>query len=214
MASYDPYDRDYTRQYVREERREPVLARDRFLDPRDYPKTYSRDLVPRQNSELSVEEIRREFPPPTGRDIRRARSAGPMDDDYGRPRGYGAPGPERYDPRYDRERDRDYDRRHHRGPSNGSYQEEDRSKAKSMSKQEKIIAAVAGAALLVGGKELYDRHEAKEGHTDVHRSPLSSAALAGFGALAGYQGAEFYSKQQAKKDQKTNLLLHRGRDEE
>ncbi|KAJ6782040.1 hypothetical protein PWT90_08984 [Aphanocladium album] len=209
MASYDPYERDYPpRQYVREERRE--TARDRFLDPRDFPKTHSRDLVPRQDSDLSVEEIRREFPPPSGRDIRRARSAGPWDDEYGRPRGYG--GYDRYDPRYD-DRDRDYDRRHRRGPSSSSYHDEERSKKeKAKSKQEKIIAAVAGAALLVGGKELYDRHEAKEGRTDVHRNPLSSAALAGFGALAGYQGAEFYSKQQAKKDQKTNMLLHRGRD--
>ncbi|XWW93176.1 hypothetical protein V2A60_001105 [Cordyceps javanica] len=209
MASYDPYDRDYPRQYVREERRE--TARDRYLDPRDLPKTHSRDLVPRQDSDLSVEEIRRDFPPPTGRDVRRARSAGPWDDDYGRPRGYG--GYDRYDPRYDHERDRDYDRRHHRGPSSSIYQDEERSKKdKAKSKQEKIIAAVAGAALLVGGKELYDRHEAKEGGSDVHRNPLSSAALAGFGALAGYQGAEFYSKQQAKKDQKANLLLQRGRD--
>lgn len=211
MASYDPYDRDYPRQYVREERREPV--RDRFLDPRDYAKTHSRDLVPRQDSDLSVEEIRRDFPPPTGRDVRRARSAEPWDDGYGRPRGYG--GYDRYDPRYDRERDRDYDRdydRHHRrGPSSSSHQEDDR-KSKAKSKQERIIAAVAGAALLVGGKELYDRHEAKEGRTDVHRNALSSAALAGVGALAGYQGAEFYSKQQAKKDEKANYLLQRGRD--
>lgn len=207
MANYDPYDRDYPRQYVREERRE--VARDRFLDPRDFPKTHSRDLVPRQDSDLSVEEIRRDFPPPSGRDIRRARSAGPWDDEYGRPRGYG--GYDRHDSRYD-DRDRDYDGRHRRGPSSSSYHDDERSKKdKAKSKQEKIIAAVAGAALLVGGKELYDRHEAKEGRTDVHRNPLSSAALAGFGALAGYQGAEFYSKQQAKKDQKTSMLL-RGRD--
>lgn len=209
MAAYDPYERDYPRQYVREERRE--VARDRFLDPRDFPKTHSRDLVPRQDSDLSVEEIRRDFPPPSGRDVRRARSAGPFDDDYGRPRGYG--GYDRYDSRYDHERDRDYDRRHRRGPSSSSYQDDERPKKdKAKTKQEKIIAAVAGAALLAGGKELYDRHEAKQSGHDVHRNTLSSAALAGFGALAGYQGAEFYSKQQAKKDEKTNLLLQRGRD--
>ncbi|KAM3502553.1 hypothetical protein MY11210_009031 [Beauveria gryllotalpidicola] len=210
MASYDPYERQYPHQYVRQERREPV--RDRFLDPRDFPKTHSRDLVvPRHDSDLSVEEIHRDFPPPSARDVRRARSAGPWDADYGRPRGYG--GHDRYDSRYDYDRDHDYDRRHRRGPSSSSYQEEERiKKEKAKSKQEKIIAAVAGAALFVGGKELYDRHEAKEANSDVHRNPLSSAALAGFGALAGYQGAEFYSKQQAKKDQKANLLLHRGRD--
>lgn len=212
MASYDPYDRDYVppRRHVREERRDD---RDlpRFLDPRDNPKTYSRDLVPRarEDSDLSVEEVRRDFPPPTGRDIRRARSAEPgWDDDYYDRRRV-------YDPRYDRERerDRDYGRRHRRDGSY-PYDEEDarKSKHKNMSKQEKIIAAVAGAALLVGGKEVYDRHEAKDGRGPVQRNALSSAALAGFGALAGYQGAEFYSKQQAKKDQKANYILHRGRD--
>jgi hypothetical protein len=76
-----------------------------------------------------------------------------------------------------------------------------------MSKQEKIIAAVAGAALLAGGKELYDRREAKQEGGDIHRNALHSVALAGVGALAAYQGAEFYNKQQAKKDQKAKLLL-------
>lgn len=165
----------------------------------------SRELVPRarEDSDLSVEEIRRDFPPPTGRDIRRARSAdhdrGYYDDDYA------------HDPRYDRSRDRGHDRHLRRGDS--YYDEEThRSKQKSMSKQEKIIAAVAGAALLAGGKEIYDRYEAKQDGVEIHRNPLSSVALAGFGALAGYQGAEFYSKQQAKKDEKTNYILHRGRD--
>ncbi|KAK3192736.1 hypothetical protein K4F52_001090 [Lecanicillium sp. MT-2017a] len=223
MANYDPYDRDrdrdYPRHYVREERREP--GRPGFLDVREYAKPhYSRDLVPRarQDSDLSVEEIRREFPPPTGRDIRRARSTEPYweEEHYRRAEGYG----NRYGRDRDRDRDRrdryrdwdrDYDTRSRRG-GGSVYDDDDRRKSKSMTKQEKIIAAVAGAALLVGGKELYDRHEAKEGRTDVNRNPLSSAALAGFGALAGYQGAEFYSKQQAKKDQKTNAILHRGRD--
>ncbi|POR36496.1 Uncharacterized protein TPAR_03312 [Tolypocladium paradoxum] len=207
MASYDPYERDYPRRYVREDRRDD---RDpRFLDTREYTKTHStRELVPRlrEDSELSVEEIRRDFPPPAGPHPRRARSAEPgyYEDDYEYRRSY--------DARYDR--DRDYDRHSRRGGGSSYYDDEDRrlSKRKSMSKQEKIIAAVAGAALLVGGKELYDRHEAKTDGTDVHRNALSSAALAGFGALAGYQGAEFYSKQQAKKDQKTTYILHRGRE--
>ncbi|OAQ91547.1 hypothetical protein VFPFJ_03287 [Purpureocillium lilacinum] len=211
MASYDPYDRDYSRRYVREERRDD---RDpRFLDSRgDYGRVYpSRDLVPRarEDSDLSVEEIRRDFPPPSGRDIRRARSAEPQyyEDEYDYRRGY--------DSRHDRDRDHDrHSDRHARRAGGSMYYEEEerRAKPKSMSKQEKIIAAVAGAALLVGGKELYDRHEAKTDGTNVQRNALSSAALAGFGALAGYQGAEFYSKQQAKKDQKATYILHRGRD--
>lgn len=57
MAGYGPYDRDYPRRYVREERRGEKDAR--FLETRDYaPKAYaSRDLVPRarEDSDLSVE---------------------------------------------------------------------------------------------------------------------------------------------------------------
>lgn len=203
MAGYDSYDRDreYTRRYVREERRE---ERDpRFYDrERDYSRqhTSSRDLVPRvarEDSDLSVEEIQRGFPPPSGRDIRRARSSDYYENDYD----------SRYDDRYD-------DRRSSRRSPASVYHEEEevRQKSKSMSKNEKIIAAVAGAALLVGGKELYDRHEAKDGRKGVERNALSSAALAGVGALAAYQGAEYYSKQQAKKDQKATYILHRGRD--
>ncbi|XP_044714825.1 uncharacterized protein HRG_11458 [Hirsutella rhossiliensis] len=214
MANYDPYERDYSRRYVREEQRRD--DRDpRFLDARDYAaKVYpSRDLVPRarEDSDLSVEEIRRDFPPPSARDARRARSAEPgyyeAEYDYYRRGGH--------DPRYDRDHDRYSRRSHGGGPSSLHYQDEHHQRSqrpKSMTKQDKLIAAVAGAALLVGGKELYDRHEAKTDGSDVQRNPLSSAALAGFGALAGYQGAEFYSKQQAQKDQTATYILHRGRD--
>jgi hypothetical protein len=204
MSSYEPYDREreYSRRYVREERRDDRDSR--FYDRGHYDSrqhTSSRDLVPRvarEDSEMSVEEIQRGFPPPTGRDIRKARSVeNYYDDDYD----------SRYDSRYD-------DRRSSRRGAGSVYHEEEeiRQKSKGMSKNEKIIAAVAGAALLVGGKELYDRHEAKDGHKDVERNALSSAALAGVGALAAYQGAEFYSKQQARKDQKATYILHRGRD--
>ncbi|QPG99291.1 hypothetical protein C2857_001389 [Epichloe festucae Fl1] len=204
MASYDPYDREPPRRYVREERREERDAR--YFDSRDYGRPLpSRELVPRarEESDLSVEEIRRDFPPPSGRDIRRARSA-EHDRYYEEAYDY------RHDRRYEPSRDRDHDRGLRRG---GSYYEEEerRSKQKGMSKQEKIIAAVAGAALLAGGKEIYDRYEAKQDGLEVNRNPLSSVALAGFGALAGYQGAEFYSKQQARKDQKAQYILHRGR---
>ncbi|KAG6273691.1 hypothetical protein E4U49_007624 [Claviceps purpurea] len=209
MAGYDPYDREPPRRYVREERRE---ERDvRYADPRDHGRTLpSRDLIPRvrQDSDVSVEEIRREFPLPSGRDVHRARSA-----DH--ERYYDEVYDYRRDPRYDQPRARAYPRDYdHGGRRAGSdYEYEDRrSKHKSMSKQDKVIAAVAGAALLAGGKEIFDRYEAKQEGLEVNRNPLSSVALAGFGALAGYQGAEYYSKQQAKKDQKAQLILHRGRD--
>ncbi|KAK7422194.1 hypothetical protein QQX98_001717 [Neonectria punicea] len=194
MANYDPYERDYNRRYVREERRE-----DRHADPREsYTKVHTtREIVPRgrEDSDLSVEEVRRDFPPPTGR-----HGPGYYEDEYEYRRGH--------DSRYDRD-----DRRSRRSPGSTYYDDDERkSKPKGMSKQEKIIAAVAGAALLAGGKELFDRREAKEDGTEVQRNPLSSIALAGVGALAAYQGAEFYTKQQAKKDQKANYILHRGRD--
>ncbi|KAM0563879.1 hypothetical protein ACHAPJ_000085 [Fusarium lateritium] len=206
MANYDPYDRDYSRRYVREERREERRDDPRYLDPRDsFNSKTHREIIPRarEDSDLSIEEVRREFPPPSSRDIRRARSAGPdyYEEEIEYRRGY--------DPR-----DRDYDRRSRRGHQSPYYEEDDRKhKSKSgMSKNEKIIAAVAGAALAATGKELYDRREAKEGRTDVQRNPLSTAALAGVGALAAYQGAQFYNKQQAKKDQKANMILQHGRD--
>jgi len=81
-----------------------------------------------------------------------------------------------------------------------------------MSKEQKIMAALAGAALFAGGKELYDRYEAKEDGKDVHRNPLASAALGAAGALAGYQGAEIYEKHGSKTSSKSKQLV-RARDE-
>ncbi|KAM0246082.1 hypothetical protein ACHAQJ_010349 [Trichoderma viride] len=212
---HSPQDWEYSRRYLRGD---IVDERDpRYFDNRDYAEPVrNRDLVPRadpRDSSISVEEVRRDFPPPTGReyaqssrDVRRARSAEPgyYQEDYEYRRTYGT----RLDARDDR---------NSRYAGSSHHGDDDRERkpkhTKSMSKQEKIIAAVAGAALLVGGKELYDRHEAKkEGGTPVQRNALSSAALAGLGAFAAYQGVEFYSKQQAKKDQKANYILQRGRD--
>ncbi|KAF6820380.1 hypothetical protein CPLU01_12774 [Colletotrichum plurivorum] len=199
--SYD-YEPSRTRRYVREERREERIDPRYADDP--YLKVYqSRELVPRgrEDSDLSVEEVRRDFPPPGYRDVRRTRSAEPgYYDDY---RGYD-----------DRDRGyygRDYDRR---GKKAGSvyYEEEEQSRRRVLNQQEKILAAVAGAALAFGGKELYDRREAKEHGGDVERNYLASAALGAAGALAGYQGAEFYSKQKEKEERNSTYVLHRGRD--
>jgi hypothetical protein len=80
------------------------------------------------------------------------------------------------------------------------------------SKQEQIIAAVTGAALAIGGKELYDRREAKQEGGDVHRNVLTSAALGADGAFAGYQGTEFYNKHAQKEEKKSTYVVHKGRD--
>ena len=171
-----------TRRYHREERRDD--REPRYADPRDnYLSVHSRDLIPRsrEDSDLSIEEIHRDFPPPgSSRDIRRARSAGAYDE---------------YDDRrsYRSRDDRDSDRRSRKSAST-YYEEEDQKKARMISKQEQIIASIAGAAVAIGGKELYDRREAKQDGSDVHRNVLTSAALGAAGALAGYQGTEFYNK--------------------
>lgn len=197
MSSYDNYDdgrSDHTSSRYYEERR---YQRDpRYAESRDSyskPHTASRDLVPRsrEESEYGVEEIRRDFPPPTySRDVY-------YDDD-----------------RYSRSgRDRGLDRRDYKKSSKGfAYSEEEKKRRRVLSNQEKIMAAVIGGALAVGGKELFDRREAKQDGHDVQRNALSSAALGAAGAFAAYQGADYYSKHSSKeKDEKKLLVAQKGR---
>ncbi|KAK0730618.1 hypothetical protein B0H67DRAFT_476263 [Lasiosphaeris hirsuta] len=211
MSSYDPYDAPQrsSKRYYREERRDDRDRDPRYVDTRDSYLTVSRDLVPRprEDSDISVEEIRRDFPPPgySNRDIRRSRSAeAPHYDEYDQPRSHHT-----RDRAYDQDYDRDYDRR---GKSSVYYEEERKKKARVLGKQEQIIAALAGAALAIGGKELYDRREAKEHKSDVERNVLTSAALGAAGALAGYQGTEFYNKHKEKEEKKSVYTVQRGRD--
>ncbi|KAI1364622.1 hypothetical protein F5Y08DRAFT_328606 [Xylaria arbuscula] len=206
MSAYDQYDappRDHhhhhaSRRYYddRRERPEPRVVETQETYYRVNPNT--RDaLIPRQGSDLSVEEVRRDFPPPGyARDIRRARSAEPAHDDYYQ------------DPR------RSYDKVSSRGKKPGSvyYEEEERTRKRVLSKQEKIIAAVAGGLLAAGAKEVWDRREAKQEGTEIHRNIAASAALGAAGAFAGYQGADFYSKHQGKDDKKSTYMIHKGRD--
>ncbi|AEO65741.1 uncharacterized protein THITE_2113079 [Thermothielavioides terrestris NRRL 8126] len=213
MASYDPYDAPArertTRRYYREERRDD---RDpRYWEARETHLHVqpSRDLVPRprEDSDLSVEEIRRDFPPPgySSRDIRRARSAEPgYYDEYDDRRSH-----------YSRDRDYDdYDRKSHKKSEVAYYEEERRSKVRMLSKQEQIIAAVTGAALAIGGKELYDRREASQHGTEVHRNLLASAALGAVGAFAGYQGTELYNKYKEKEEKKAHRSGYYSDDDE
>lgn len=200
---YEPPRRErgsHRQQYYREEYTEP---HDPYL--RVQP---TRDLIPRGPDE-SVEEIHRDFPPPGFRrgDVQRARSAEPYDyyDEDGRSV-YSRRSRDDY--YYD-----DYTPRRPRKKAESVYIEEEEHKRKRMlSQQEKIIAAVAGAAVALGGKELYDRKEAQEERSDVQRNILSSAALGAAGALAAYQGAEFYNKRADKSEKKSTHIVHRGRD--
>ncbi|KAI0905558.1 hypothetical protein F4823DRAFT_132287 [Ustulina deusta] len=208
MSAYDPYDsppREHhhhhqSRRYY-DDRRDRDRAEPRFVETQE---TYYRGnpnrtaLIPREGSDLSVEEVRRDFPPPGyARDIRRARSAEPAHDEY-----YN-------DPR------RSYDKVSSRGRKPGGVyyeEEEERTRKRVLSKQEKILAAVAGGLIAAGAKEVWDRREANKEGTDVHRNIAASAALGAAGAFAGYQGADFYSKHQRKEDKKSTNMVHKGRD--
>ncbi|KAI1115401.1 hypothetical protein F5Y14DRAFT_440686 [Nemania sp. NC0429] len=209
MSAYDSYDappRDHhhhhqSRRYY-DDRRERERAEPAYVETRDtyYRVNPSRGaLVPRdrEDSDLSVEEVRRDFPPPGyTRDGRRTRAAEPAHDDY-----YS-------DPR------RPHDKALARGRKPGSvyYEEEERTRKRVLSKQEKILAAVAGGLLVAGAKEVWDRREASKEGTDIHRNIAASAALGAAGALAGYQGAELYSKRQGKEDKNSTYIVHKGRD--
>jgi hypothetical protein len=157
----------------------------------------------REDSDLSIEEVRREFPPPAGayaRDarygtsVRRSRSVGRGDAQYGA-----------YldDPRHSHQ---ELDRR------SEYYEDTKVERRRSLSRNQKILAAVGGAALAVGGKELWDRRSA-EGRP-VERNPLASAMVGAAGALAAYEGAELYTKHASKEAKVEKYAVHRGRNGE
>lgn len=156
----------------------------------------------RQDSDLSIEEVRREFPPPVA-GVYASRSLRP-DDRYG---------PSSVRSRSaDRHSHRDDDRR----SRTTSVYEEKRieTRRRSLSRNQKILAAVGGAALAVGGKELWDRRQASSGDRPVSRNALSTAALGAAGAFAAYEGAEFVSKRRSKTDKVKTYHAHRGRNGE
>lgn len=169
----------------------------------------------REDSDMSVEEVRRDFPPP-GAAAYQQRSLG-RDDRYGPVRSRSAERGAQYgayggDPR------RSYnDLDDRRSRKSGLYVEQDIKKEgrrRSLSRNEKIITAVAGAALAVGGKELWDRRQA-DGRP-VTRNPLQSAGIAAAGAFAGYEGADLYNKKVAGKSEEKvkTYVAHRGRNGE
>ncbi|KAK2611049.1 hypothetical protein N8I77_004431 [Diaporthe amygdali] len=207
MSGYD-YDPPRRQRSTREQQ---YYRDDRYAEPQDpYLRVQStRDLVPRgrEDSDLSVEEIRRDFPPPGygGRDVRRARSAEPYDYDDDVRSVYTRRSRDDY-------YDRDYDRRPRKKAESVYIEEEEMKRKRILSQQEKIIAAVAGAAVALGGKEVYDRREADQDGTDVHRNLISSAALGAAGAFAAYQGADFYNKRADKNEKKSTHIVHKGRD--
>ncbi|ROW16245.1 hypothetical protein VPNG_01832 [Cytospora leucostoma] len=202
------YDYDPPRRQ-RSTRQQEYYRDDKYSDAQDpYLRVQQpRDLVPRSRGdpELAVEEVHRDFPPPGyTRDTRRARSAEPYDYDDDDARSVYT--------RRSRDDYYDYDRRPRKKTESVYIEEEERKRKRVLDKQEKIIAAIAGAAVVLGGKELYDRREAEQEGTDVHRNLAASAALGAAGALAAYQGAEFYNKHAEKGEKKSTHVVHKGRD--
>ncbi|CAI4213679.1 unnamed protein product [Parascedosporium putredinis] len=189
MSAYEPYESPRTRHDDRD--RDWDRDRDRrhrHSEQREVRETYtkvyptSRELVPTHREDIDALAVERAYPDPYMRDARRTRSAEPgyYEDDY-------------------RERDHQRSRGSHKGGYADSYFEaEEKRRRRVLSRQEKIIAAVAGAALAVGGKEFYDRRAATTKEDDdearIQRNYIHSAALGAAGAVAGYQGAEFYNK--------------------
>lgn len=69
-------------------------------------------------------------------------------------------------------------------------------KGRSPSRNDILLAAVGGAALAIGGKGLWDRRKPKK--HPVKSNAAHTAAIGAIGALAGYEGAEIYSKYMKK----------------
>lgn len=172
----------------------------------------------REDSDLSIEEVRRDFPPPGAGAYVQQRSM-VRDDRYGAPvrsrsaeRHYGA----YLDHRGDNPRRsfNDLDERRSRKSTTYAEQEiREKPRKRSLSRNQKIIAAAGGAIIAAGAKELYDRKQA-DGRP-VNRNPLSTAAIGAAGAFAGYEGAEFIAKQQQTKGKEVKTYVaHRGRNGE
>jgi len=163
----------------------------------------------REDSDLSVEEVRRDFPPPGygQRSLAVRDGYGPVRARSAERSAYGG---------YRDEPRRSYnDLDDRRSRKSSTYLEQEvEPRRRSLSRNQKIIAAVGGAALAVGGKEIWDRRQAG-GDRPVARNPLATAAVGAAGAFAGYEGAELYAKHAGKKGVKEKTYIaHRGKNGE
>lgn len=144
------------------------------------------------SSELSVEEIKREFPPS------RAKPYHPYHEswytlNFQNPTlsNMDSSLHENYEIRKDSQPSEKKFKQYHDRKSLTSFktsEPEDR----SLSRNQILLAAIGGAALAVGGKELWDRKNTRR--NPVKSNPLRMAAIGAAGAFAGYEGAEIYSK--------------------
>lgn len=178
--------------YVKKASPSPVLATDSQYVSRQTE--LIRRPAAREDSVTSIEEVRRDFPPP-GSDAIYYRG---VDDRRGSSRRARSVEREEYDA-YSRRSRGDLDRK---GRQN-LVVEEQVTRRRSLSRNQKIIAGVAGAALAVGGKELWDRRQAAAaGDSPRERNVLGTAAVGAAGAFAAYEGMELYSKHGGKMEEK------------
>ncbi|EHL02485.1 hypothetical protein M7I_1566 [Glarea lozoyensis 74030] len=156
----------------------------------------------REDSDMSIEEVRRDFPPPGVAGVGPYRSA--RDDRYGgrarsAERGYG----------YERDPRRSYnDVDDRRSRKSMIYAEQEiKPRRRSLSRNQKILAGVGGAIIAAGAKEIYDRKQA-DGRP-VSRNALSTAAIGAAGAFAGYEGAELYAKKTSRGKEVKTYVAHK-----
>ncbi|OBT62244.1 hypothetical protein VE03_08076 [Pseudogymnoascus sp. 23342-1-I1] len=209
MSTYDSYEteaprrhRSHRHHHHRDERDDPryettdtYVRGPAIVDPPYVSSRQDLTLRGREDSDLSVEEVPRAFPPPGGdRMVVR-------DDRYGPPA-----------------RSRSVDRHSQYGQYLGETRRSERDndsrlsvdkekkgvrRRRSLSRNQKIMAAVGGAALAVGGKELWDYRQSKsQGGERKDRNILATAAVGAAGAFAGFEGADIYTKKFGDKKEK------------
>ncbi|KFZ12607.1 hypothetical protein V501_04135 [Pseudogymnoascus sp. VKM F-4519 (FW-2642)] len=206
MSTYDSYEteaprrhRSHRHHHHRDERDDPryettdtYVRGPAIVDPPYVSSRQDLTLRGREDSDLSIEEVPRAFPPPG------------TDDRYGPPAR--SRSVDRH-PQYGQylgdtrrsERDRDDDRR----STGGEKEKKGVRRRRSLSRNQKIMAAVGGAALAVGGKELWDYRQSKsQGGERKDRNILATAAVGAAGAFAGFEGADIYTKKFADKKEK------------
>jgi hypothetical protein len=225
MSTIDPYDRGDDRRHRSHRHHNRDDREPRYVETEE---TYVRSPAPlapeppyavrqtelvrrphRQDSDLSIEEVRRDFPPPGSGYGQRSMV---RDDRYGPPVRSRSAERGNYldDPRRSYHDD---DRRSRKSAVYVEQEVEKKPRRRSLSRNQKIMAGVGGAALALAGKELWDRKQA-DGRP-VSRNPLQSAAVGAAGAFAAYEGAEIYAKHSGKAEDKVKTYAaHRGRDGE
>ncbi len=224
MSTYDSYDTGDAPHRHRSHRERRDDREPRYVETKE---TYSRGPAPyapeppyatrttelvrrpvREDTDLSVEEVRRDFPPPTAGYVQQRSVV--QRDRYGPPtRSLSVERGARYD-NYGYSPRRSYnDLDERRSRRTSKYEDEEiiKPRRRSLSRNQKIIAAVSGAALAVGGKELWDRKQGEGG--PINRNPLQSAAVGAAGAFAAYEGAELYVKHAGKNEEKVKKYVSR-----